>query len=45
MTTCYIGIGSNLGDRQAYIDNAIAQLGKIKDTKIKRHILKGMKNL
>ena len=36
MTTCYIGIGSNLGDRQGYIDNAILRLGKIKDTKVKR---------
>jgi 2-amino-4-hydroxy-6-hydroxymethyldihydropteridine diphosphokinase len=26
MTTCYIGIGSNLGDRQAHIDAAIALL-------------------
>ena len=26
MTTCYIGIGSNLGDRQLYIDHAIDRI-------------------
>ena len=26
MTTCYIGVGSNLGDRRKYIDNAIESL-------------------
>ena len=26
MTTCYIGIGSNLGDRRSHIDRAIEQL-------------------
>jgi 2-amino-4-hydroxy-6-hydroxymethyldihydropteridine diphosphokinase len=26
MTICYIGIGSNLGDRRAYIDKAIEEL-------------------
>lgn len=28
MATCYIGIGSNLGERQGYIDRAIASLRK-----------------
>jgi len=36
MTICYIGIGSNLGDRQAYIDKAIKALGSKKDIKVKR---------
>jgi len=36
MITCYIGIGSNLGDRQAYIDKAIEELKKIKSIKVKR---------
>ena len=26
MVTCYVGIGSNLGDRKAYIDKAIEEL-------------------
>ena len=28
MTTCYIGIGSNLGDRSRFIDKAIEELKK-----------------
>jgi 2-amino-4-hydroxy-6-hydroxymethyldihydropteridine diphosphokinase len=36
MITCYIGIGSNLGDRQAYIDKAIAALKAVKDVKVTR---------
>ena len=36
MITCYIGIGSNLGDRQAYIDKAINSLKSNKDIKFKR---------
>ena len=36
MATCYIGIGSNLGDRQGYIDNAINFLKSNKDIKFKR---------
>ena len=28
MTLCYIGIGSNLGDRRGYIDKAVEELGK-----------------
>ena len=36
MTVCYIGIGSNLGDRQKYIDDAIAEIRKSKDIIFKR---------
>ena len=36
MVTCYIGIGSNLGDRQRYIDKAISSLKNNKDVKLKR---------
>jgi 2-amino-4-hydroxy-6-hydroxymethyldihydropteridine diphosphokinase len=36
MVTCYIGIGSNLGDRQGYIDRAINSLKSSKDIKFKR---------
>jgi len=31
MVTCYIGIGSNLGDRRKYIESAIDELRKTKD--------------
>jgi len=36
MTVCYIGIGSNLGDRRAYVDKAILNLGKASGVKVKR---------
>ena len=36
MTVCYIGIGSNLGDRRGYIERAIEELKKHKDMHIKR---------
>ena len=36
MVTCYIGIGSNLGDRQGYIDRAIDAIKSSKDIKFKR---------
>ena len=36
MVTCYIGIGSNLGDRQGYIDKAIDALKGSKDMKFIR---------
>ena len=36
MVTCYIGIGSNLGDRQGYIDKAIDALKDSKDIRFKR---------
>ena len=36
MTLCYIGIGSNLGDRQKYIDSAIDELRKTKGIRLMR---------
>ncbi|MDO8603074.1 MAG: 2-amino-4-hydroxy-6-hydroxymethyldihydropteridine diphosphokinase, partial [Candidatus Omnitrophota bacterium] len=33
---CYIGIGSNLGDRAKYIENAIEKLKETKGIKVKR---------
>ena len=36
MTICYIGIGSNLGNRQKHIDQAIEILRKHKNIKVKR---------
>lgn len=36
MVICYIGIGSNLGDRQKYIDRAIEELKKNKNIRLKR---------
>lgn len=33
---CYIGIGSNLGDRRKYIDRAIEELNRSADIKVKR---------
>ena len=36
MTVCYIGIGSNLGDRKAYIDRAIEALGAVNGVSVKR---------
>lgn len=36
MTVCYIGIGSNLGDRRHYIDEAIAALDSTEGVKVKR---------
>ncbi len=36
MAICYIGIGSNLGDRQEYIDKAIDELKGNKDIKFRR---------
>ena len=33
---CYIGIGSNLGDRKKYIESAIEQLRAIKGIEVKR---------
>jgi 2-amino-4-hydroxy-6-hydroxymethyldihydropteridine diphosphokinase len=36
MTVCYIGIGSNLGDRRSYIDKAIGALKKNKDIEVLR---------
>lgn len=36
MTICYIGIGSNLGDRQGFIDKAIEELKNDENTKVLR---------
>ena len=36
MATCYIGIGSNLGDRRSYIDAAIDELKKNKAVRFRR---------
>jgi len=36
MTICYIGIGSNLGERQLYIDRALEELKKAKGITLKR---------
>lgn len=36
MVKCYIGIGSNLGDRRACIDRAIEQLRRTNGIKVKR---------
>lgn len=36
MTLCYIGIGSNLGDRRWYIDRAIQSIEKSPDIRLKR---------
>lgn len=36
MITCYIGIGSNLGDRRKYIDSAIEALRKNNSIRLKR---------
>lgn len=36
MVTCYIGIGSNIGDRQSYIDRAIEKLKKNRHIKLKK---------
>ena len=36
MTTCYIGIGSNIGDRHGYIDRAIEALKAVRHVEVKR---------
>lgn len=36
MVTCYIGIGSNLGDRRKYIDSAIEELKNSDKVKVRR---------
>lgn len=36
MTICYIGIGSNLGDRRAFLDKAIEAMRGIKGAHLKR---------
>ncbi len=34
ITTAYLGLGSNKGDRICYIENAVLEINKIKDTKV-----------
>jgi 2-amino-4-hydroxy-6-hydroxymethyldihydropteridine diphosphokinase len=34
MVTCYIGLGSNLGDRQYYINTAIKRIRLLMDTRV-----------
>jgi len=36
MTTAYIGLGSNLGDRKSFIDNALKMLAESEDIKVTR---------
>lgn len=36
MVTCYIGIGSNLGDRRKFIDGAVLELKKAKDINVNK---------
>ena len=36
MTTCYIGIGSNLGDRSSYIERAIEAVNNMPGSRLKR---------
>lgn len=36
MAICYIGIGSNLGDRRANIEGAIGRIGELGKTRIRR---------
>ena len=36
MVTCYIGIGSNLGDRRSFIDKAVGELRRNKEISFKR---------
>ena len=36
MVTCYIGIGSNVGDRRKFIDNSIAELKKARGVNVRR---------
>jgi 2-amino-4-hydroxy-6-hydroxymethyldihydropteridine diphosphokinase len=34
VTRAYVGIGSNLGDREATLDRAVAALGELEDTRV-----------
>ena len=36
MATCYIGVGSNIGDRQKFIDSSIAELKKVRGVSVTR---------
>ena len=36
MVTCYIALGSNLGDRRSYIESAIRKIRTLNETKVKK---------
>ena len=36
MTTCYIGVGSNVGDRKKFIDSSIEELKKVQGVSVTR---------
>ena len=36
MAICYIGVGSNIGDRQKFIDSSIAQLKRVRGVSVTR---------
>ena len=36
MVTCYIGVGSNIGDRRKFIDSSIAKLRKVQGVGVTR---------
>jgi 2-amino-4-hydroxy-6-hydroxymethyldihydropteridine diphosphokinase len=36
MATCYIGVGSNIGDKRKYIDSAIARLKDVRGVSVAR---------
>ncbi len=36
MATCYIGVGSNIGDRRKFIDSSIEELKKVRGVKVTR---------
>ena len=36
MTTCYIGVGSNIGDRRKFIDSSIAELKNVRGVSVTR---------
>ena len=36
MATCYIGVGSNIGDRRKFIDSSIAGLKRVRGVSVRR---------
>ncbi|MCX5665850.1 MAG: 2-amino-4-hydroxy-6-hydroxymethyldihydropteridine diphosphokinase [Candidatus Omnitrophica bacterium] len=36
MATCYIGVGSNIGDRRKFIDSSIEELNKVRGVNVTR---------
>jgi len=36
MATCYIGVGSNIGDRRKFIDSSIEELRKVRGVSVRR---------